>query len=364
MAGVQFADVRKSFGAFPVIKGVDIDIADGEFVILVGPSGCGKSTLLRMLAGLENISGGEIKIGGRVVNTLPPKDRDIAMLGDIGPTVDRDLDQFLASGRIVEVLIGEDRKLRADRVAAEIGGDVGKGLEPFDVVAAHIGIRMSEMVEAPIGACHVTPAIVAGGIYYDAKISRPERLVYELVSDGLDANARSLAANFATLAAVSEGHLTFRQPDGRDVTVAPKLVVNAAGPWIDHVNTLLGAPSHLIGGTKGSHILLDHPELVRSLNGHMRARITPTTTMTANPIARCSSSADIASRMRRACRPISRKATTFSRKTTVVQTAKECTRIRGESLTEESVASVIALATVARTADRCRCSAISQVEKA
>ncbi|MCV9945391.1 ABC transporter ATP-binding protein [Rhizobium sp. BT-175] len=80
MAGVQFADVRKSFGSFPVIKGVDIDIADGEFVILVGPSGCGKSTLLRMLAGLENISGGEIKIGGRVVNTLPPKDRDIAMV--------------------------------------------------------------------------------------------------------------------------------------------------------------------------------------------------------------------------------------------------------------------------------------------
>ncbi|MBX5227364.1 sn-glycerol-3-phosphate ABC transporter ATP-binding protein UgpC [Rhizobium sp. NLR9b] len=80
MANVQFADVRKSFGAHPVIKGVDIDIADGEFVILVGPSGCGKSTLLRMLAGLENISGGEIKIGGRVVNTLPPKDRDIAMV--------------------------------------------------------------------------------------------------------------------------------------------------------------------------------------------------------------------------------------------------------------------------------------------
>ncbi|MGX9993079.1 ABC transporter ATP-binding protein (plasmid) [Rhizobium sp. Z1P35] len=80
MAGVQFTDVRKSFGSFPVIKGVDIDIADGEFVILVGPSGCGKSTLLRMLAGLENISGGEIKIGGRVVNTLPPKDRDIAMV--------------------------------------------------------------------------------------------------------------------------------------------------------------------------------------------------------------------------------------------------------------------------------------------
>ncbi|WP_416799391.1 ABC transporter ATP-binding protein [Ciceribacter azotifigens] len=80
MANVQFAEVRKSFGAFPVIKGVTIDIEDGEFVILVGPSGCGKSTLLRMLAGLENISGGEIRIGGRKVNDLPPKERDIAMV--------------------------------------------------------------------------------------------------------------------------------------------------------------------------------------------------------------------------------------------------------------------------------------------
>ena len=80
MAGVDFVDVRKSFGAFPVIKGVNIEIEDGEFVILVGPSGCGKSTLLRMLAGLENISAGEIRIGDKVVNALPPKDRDIAMV--------------------------------------------------------------------------------------------------------------------------------------------------------------------------------------------------------------------------------------------------------------------------------------------
>ncbi|SCW47949.1 glycerol-3-phosphate dehydrogenase [Rhizobium mongolense subsp. loessense] len=116
---------------------------------------------------------------------------------------------------------------------------------------------------------HLTPAIVAGGIYYDAKISRPERLVYELVMDGLEANAKNLAVNFATLAVVSGGRLTFRQPDGGEFAISPKLVVNAAGPWIDHVNGALGAPSRMIGGTKGSHILLDHPELVRSLNGHM-----------------------------------------------------------------------------------------------
>src|SRR5512146_3394851 len=80
MSSVQIRDVRKSFGGFEVLHGVTIPIEDGEFVVLVGPSGCGKSTLLRMLAGLENITSGEIAIGGRVVNQVPPKDRDIAMV--------------------------------------------------------------------------------------------------------------------------------------------------------------------------------------------------------------------------------------------------------------------------------------------
>ncbi|MGO4389347.1 ABC transporter ATP-binding protein [Microvirga sp. 2YAF29] len=80
MANVAIRDVRKSFGPVSIIKGVDIDIHDGEFVILVGPSGCGKSTLLRMIAGLEDIHGGNISIGSRVVNDVPPKDRDIAMV--------------------------------------------------------------------------------------------------------------------------------------------------------------------------------------------------------------------------------------------------------------------------------------------
>jgi multiple sugar transport system ATP-binding protein len=80
MASVAIRDVRKSFGTAAVIHGVDVTIADGEFVVLVGPSGCGKTTLLRMIAGLENISGGEISIGNRVVNNLPPKERDIAMV--------------------------------------------------------------------------------------------------------------------------------------------------------------------------------------------------------------------------------------------------------------------------------------------
>jgi multiple sugar transport system ATP-binding protein len=80
MATVAIRDVKKAFGATPVIHGVDISIDDGEFVVLVGPSGCGKSTLLRMIAGLENITAGEIRIGDRVVNNVPPKERDIAMV--------------------------------------------------------------------------------------------------------------------------------------------------------------------------------------------------------------------------------------------------------------------------------------------
>ena len=72
--------MRKSFGAVPVIRGVDIAIADREFVALVGPSGCGKSTLLRMIAGLEDITAGEICIGDTVVNDVPPMDRDVAMV--------------------------------------------------------------------------------------------------------------------------------------------------------------------------------------------------------------------------------------------------------------------------------------------
>jgi len=80
MATVAFRDVEKHYGRTRVIHGIGFDIDDGEFVVLVGPSGCGKSTLLRMLAGLEEISGGQILIDGRVVNDLESKDRDIAMV--------------------------------------------------------------------------------------------------------------------------------------------------------------------------------------------------------------------------------------------------------------------------------------------
>jgi multiple sugar transport system ATP-binding protein len=80
LASVDIVNVRKSYGDQEVIHGVSVGISDGEFVALVGPSGCGKSTLLRMIAGLEEITAGDIKIGDRVVNGLQPKDRDIAMV--------------------------------------------------------------------------------------------------------------------------------------------------------------------------------------------------------------------------------------------------------------------------------------------
>ncbi len=80
MAGVSVGQIRKSYGDTEVLHGIDIEIEDGEFVVLVGPSGCGKSTLLRMTAGLESITGGTVKIGEKVVNNVPPKDRDIAMV--------------------------------------------------------------------------------------------------------------------------------------------------------------------------------------------------------------------------------------------------------------------------------------------
>jgi len=80
MASVSFREVRKRYGELEVIHGVSSEVADGEFVVIVGPSGCGKSTLLRMVAGLEPVTSGEIRIGARVVNDLEPKDRDIAMV--------------------------------------------------------------------------------------------------------------------------------------------------------------------------------------------------------------------------------------------------------------------------------------------
>ena len=80
MADLQLRRVRKAFGSTDVLRGIDLDIADGEFMVFVGPSGCGKSTLLRLIAGLDEASGGEIRIGGERMEDVPPADRGVAMV--------------------------------------------------------------------------------------------------------------------------------------------------------------------------------------------------------------------------------------------------------------------------------------------
>jgi glycerol-3-phosphate dehydrogenase len=115
----------------------------------------------------------------------------------------------------------------------------------------------------------LTPEIVAIGTYYDAKVSMPERLVYELVTDGLAANPGSAAVNYTELRSHQDGALAFADAAGRTIVIRPRFVVNASGPWIDQVNAVFGHDTRMIGGTKGSHLLLKHDELVRTLAGRM-----------------------------------------------------------------------------------------------
>lgn len=118
------------------------------------------------------------------------------------------------------------------------------------------------------------PSVIATGTYYDALVTQPERLCMELVSDTLrdvnGANHACIALSYAAVDGIEDQQIIVRDElDGRCVQMRPKLVVNAAGPWIDKVNALLTVNSRYIGGSKGSHLILDHPELQQSLNGHM-----------------------------------------------------------------------------------------------
>ena len=122
MSTVELRDVVKAYGALRVIHGVNLSVADGEFLVLVGPSGCGKSTLLRMVAGLEEISGGTVSIGGTVVNDLAPKERNIAMVFQnyaLYPhmTVAENMAFSLRLSRVPR----EERRAKVDRAAAILG---------------------------------------------------------------------------------------------------------------------------------------------------------------------------------------------------------------------------------------------------
>ncbi|NAZ36361.1 glycerol-3-phosphate dehydrogenase/oxidase [Rubellimicrobium sp. CFH 75288] len=115
----------------------------------------------------------------------------------------------------------------------------------------------------------LSPRIVGAGLYWDAWVTSPERLVLELVQDGLAADASSAAVSYTELAERQGGTVRLRREAGTVMAVRPRVVVNAAGPWIDHVNERLDVPGRLIGGTRGSHVILDHPELWRQLAGRM-----------------------------------------------------------------------------------------------
>jgi sn-glycerol 3-phosphate transport system ATP-binding protein len=118
MAKLHLRDVRKSYAELEVIHGISMDVADGEFVVIVGPSGCGKSTLLRMVAGLETITSGEIAIGDRVVNKLEPKDRDIAMVfQNYALYPHMSVFDNMAYGLKIRGLAKDDVKARVERAA-------------------------------------------------------------------------------------------------------------------------------------------------------------------------------------------------------------------------------------------------------
>ena len=119
MSSISIRGVAKSYGSTPVIHDLDVEIAEGEFIVVVGPSGCGKSTLLRMIAGLERITGGEIAIGQRVVNELEPKDRDIAMVfQNYALYPHMSVFDNMAYGLKIAGLPREEIRQRVDRAAA------------------------------------------------------------------------------------------------------------------------------------------------------------------------------------------------------------------------------------------------------
>jgi multiple sugar transport system ATP-binding protein len=126
MASIDIQNVRKTYGNYPVLHGVDLEIQDGEFIVLVGPSGCGKSTLLRMIAGLEDISSGDIRIEGNRVNDVAPKNRDIAMV-------------FQSYALYPHMSVADNmsyslrlRKTAKEKIASAVSGAASKlGLEPF-----------------------------------------------------------------------------------------------------------------------------------------------------------------------------------------------------------------------------------------
>jgi len=116
----------------------------------------------------------------------------------------------------------------------------------------------------------IAPSVVATSTYYDARVTQAERLCFELVADAEAAHPAARALNYMAVSGAADGRVTLTdQLTGAVISVEPRVVVNAAGPWIDRVNHVAGLNTTYIGGTKGSHLVVDNPELVRQLDGHM-----------------------------------------------------------------------------------------------
>ena len=122
MAQIEFVHVSKSYGDMPAVRDLNLQVEEGEFVVLVGPSGCGKTTALRMVAGLEEITGGEIRIGDRVVNELAPRDRDIAMVfQNYALYPHKSVYENLAFGLRMRKVSKEEQRKRVNEIAQKLG---------------------------------------------------------------------------------------------------------------------------------------------------------------------------------------------------------------------------------------------------
>ena len=210
MASVTYHQVTKSFGSFDVIKGVDLDIRDGEFVVFVGPSGCGKSTLLRMLAGLEDVTSGTLKIGDTRVNDIPAKKRNIAMVFQnyalyphmrvaMGRAIVRDPDVFLMD----EPLSNLDAKLRT-QMRVEIR-KLQRRLGTTMIYVTH------DQVEAMTLADRI--AVLDGG--YVQQFGRPAELYHAPCNKFVAGFLGSPSINFIRCAPGSDNML--QMPDGQNI---------------------------------------------------------------------------------------------------------------------------------------------------
>ncbi|WP_336802259.1 ABC transporter ATP-binding protein [Kaistia sp. MMO-174] len=288
MASIDITDVRKAYGNVKILHGVDLTIKDGEFVVLVGPSGCGKSTLLRMIAGLEDISSGEIKIGGKVVNNLDPKDRDIAMVFQsyaLYPhmTVAGNMSYSLrlrkiAQDKIAKAISGAAEKLSLTplmerRPKALSGGQrqrvaMGRAIvrQPkaflFDEPLSNLDARLREHMRGEIKKMHqdlgatsiyVTHDQIEAMTLADRIVAMNAGIVQQVGSplDLYDRPANLFVAGFMGSPAMNMFEGVYRAANGGSVELAQGVVVPLAGaaPTADGTKVTLGIrPEHVLVG--------------------------------------------------------------------------------------------------------------------